>query len=185
MRIRDRVKELRRVQASLLRPNPKNWRTHPERQRDVLRGVLAEIGYADALLARELADGSLELIDGHLRAETTPEAEVPVLIVDVNEAEAALLLATLDPLTALAGRDDAALESLLAATEVQSDAVQQFLAELTADREQVLEDSSGSNREVALPETFQVLVECASEAEQREVFERLTGDGHKCRAITL
>jgi ParB-like chromosome segregation protein Spo0J len=185
MQIRDRVKELRRVRAGSLRPNPKNWRTHPDGQRDVLRGVLAEVGYADALLARELADGSLELIDGHLRAETTPEAEVPVLIVDVSEAEAALLLATLDPLAGLAGRDDAALETLLAATEVQSAAVQRFLAQLNAEREELLEEASGPPREVALRETFQVLVECDDEIEQRGVFERLTAEGRRCRAITL
>jgi hypothetical protein len=29
MQIRDRIKELRRVKASELRPNPRNWRTHP------------------------------------------------------------------------------------------------------------------------------------------------------------
>src|SRR5687767_5327024 len=98
MHIRDRVKELRRVRASELRPSPKDWRSQPVGQRDALRGVLAEIGYADALLARELPDGTLELVDGHLRAETTPDALVPVLILDVDEAEAAKLLATLDPL---------------------------------------------------------------------------------------
>src|SRR5262245_16178937 len=100
---KDRIRELRRVPASALRPNPKNWRTHPKAQREALQGVLAEIGYADALLARELEDGSLELIDGHLRAETTPDQEVPVLLLDVTEDEAAKLLATLDPLAAMAG----------------------------------------------------------------------------------
>ena len=92
--IRDRIKELRRVPAAQLRPNPRNWRTHSPQQRDALQGILAEVGYAGALLARELADGSLELIDGHLRAETTPDAMVPVLVLDVNEAEANLILAT-------------------------------------------------------------------------------------------
>jgi len=53
MKIRDRIKELRRVKASELAPNPKNWRTHPQEQQDALRGVLAEIGYADALIAAE------------------------------------------------------------------------------------------------------------------------------------
>ncbi|MCP4549634.1 MAG: hypothetical protein GY835_24530, partial [bacterium] len=57
MMIRDRIKELRRVKASELRPHPANWRTHPKAQQDALRGVLAEIGYADALLCRELPDG--------------------------------------------------------------------------------------------------------------------------------
>src|SRR6266581_901556 len=98
MKIRDRIKELRRVKAGLLLPNPRNWRTHPPAQRDALRGVLAEMGYASVLVARELDDGSLELVDGHLRAETPPDMEVPVLVLDVTEAEAAKLLATLDPL---------------------------------------------------------------------------------------
>src|SRR5262249_54477850 len=33
----------------------------------------AELGYCDAVLARELPDGTLELIDGHLRCSTTPD----------------------------------------------------------------------------------------------------------------
>src|SRR4051812_8658307 len=113
MNIRDRVKELRRVRAGDLRPNPKNWRTHSKAQADALRGVLAEIGFASALLTRELSDGSLMLIDGHLRAETLPETEVPVLVLDVNEAEAAMLLATFDTLGAMADADADKLSELL------------------------------------------------------------------------
>src|SRR5271169_178149 len=75
IQIRDRIKELRRFRAKDLLPNPKNWRRHPKAQVEALRDLLAEVGYADALLVRELADGRLMLIDGHLRAETTPNAE--------------------------------------------------------------------------------------------------------------
>src|ERR1700730_13488375 len=90
--IRDRIRELRRVQASELLPNPKNWRRHPAQQAAAMAGMLAEVGYADALLARETPDGRLQLIDGHLRAETTPTSMVPVLVLDVTEAEATKLL---------------------------------------------------------------------------------------------
>src|SRR5882724_7079936 len=76
--IRDRTRELRRIPAKDLLANPKNWRRHPKAQADALRGILTEIGYADALLARELPDGRLMLIDGHLRKDTTPDFEVPV-----------------------------------------------------------------------------------------------------------
>src|SRR3972149_4557755 len=113
MQIRDRIKELRRVRASLLRPNARHWRTHPQTQQDALRGVLAEVGYADALLARELPDGSLELIDGHLRAQTTPDVEVPVLIIDLDDAEAAKLLALHDPLGAMAEANEEILAALI------------------------------------------------------------------------
>jgi ParB-like chromosome segregation protein Spo0J len=88
MEIRDRVLELRRVRARELVPNPKNWRRDPKAQAEALRGLLGEIGNADALLVRELPDGRLQLIDGHLRAATMPDEEVPVIILDLNEEEA-------------------------------------------------------------------------------------------------
>jgi len=130
MQIRDRVKELRRVPASELKPNPKNWRTHPKEQQDALRGILADIGFADALIARELADGSLELIDGHLRAETTPDMQIPVLILDLNDEEAGKLLAVLDPLAAMAETDQASLDALIASIHTDNDALQEMLDSL-------------------------------------------------------
>ena len=130
MEIRDRIKELRRVPAGQLQVNPKNWRTHPKAQRDALRGILADVGYVDALLAREAADGSLLLIDGHLRAETTPDTEVPVLILDVNEEEADKILATFDPLAGMAEVDKAKLDALLREVDTGSPALQQMLEEL-------------------------------------------------------
>ena len=133
MKVRDRIKAFKRISAKDLRPNPKNWRTHPVAQQDALRGVLAEVGYAGALLARECDDGGLVLIDGHLRAETTPDMEVPVLVLDVNEAEADKLLATIDPLGAMAEADAGKLDSLLREVDTGSEALQEMLAELAKD----------------------------------------------------
>jgi len=184
MQIRDRIRELRRVRAGLLRPNPRNWRTHPAAQRDALCGVLAEIGYADALVARELPDGSLELIDGHLRAETTPDVDVPVLVVDLDDDEAAKLLAVLDPLASLAVANQDALAELIAQIETESEAVRKLLDEL-ADTDVETLQSSLSRPEVEVPEVFQVVVECRDEDEQRAVFERLQGEGYRCKLLTL
>jgi DNA modification methylase len=133
MQIRDRIRDLRRVRAGDLEPNPRNWRTHPRAQREALQGVLAEIGYADALLVRELEDGRLRLVDGHLRAETTPDQEVPVLVLDLDDAEEAKLLAILDPLAGMAGANTEALGSLLAELDTESDALQAMLDELAAE----------------------------------------------------
>jgi hypothetical protein len=47
--IRDRIRELRRVKASALIANPQNWRRHPTRQKEAVKGLLHEIGYAGAL----------------------------------------------------------------------------------------------------------------------------------------
>ncbi|MCC6125809.1 MAG: ParB N-terminal domain-containing protein [Pirellulales bacterium] len=187
MHIRDRIKEFRRVRASSLRPHPRNWRTHPPVQRDALRGVLAEIGYAGALIVRELPDGSLELIDGHLRAETTPEQEVPVLVLDLDEREAAKLLAVLDPLADMAQPDGQALADLLAQVETENDAVRAMLDNLlaNADPPAALEETDSDPPEVAIPEAFQVVVECRDEQAQQELYERLAADGYKCKLITL
>ena len=72
----------------------------------------------------------MQLIDGHLRAETTPDQEVPVLVLDVTEEEAAKLLVSLDPLAALANQDDTALRELLAGIETDSEALQALFADL-------------------------------------------------------
>jgi hypothetical protein len=130
MRIKDRIRELRRVPASELRPNPKNWRTHPKEQADALRGTLAEIGFAEAIVARELPDGTLEIIDGHLRAETAANAKVPVLVLDVTEEEADKLLATLDPLASMATVDSDKLAELVASIEIDSEALKAAVDEL-------------------------------------------------------
>ncbi len=185
MQIRDRIKDFRRVPARELRPHPRNWRTHPQTQQDALRGVLAEIGYADALLARELADGSLELVDGHLRAETTPEALVPVLVLDLDEAEALKVLATLDPLAAMAEPDAEMLAALLAEVETDNAAVRAMLDQLAEENGAGGEPAGEPLGDVLVPEAFQVVVECRDETQQRDVFERLVGEGFKCRVLSL
>ena len=127
LQIRDRIKDFRRVRAGDLVPNPKNWRRHPRAQADALRALLTEIGYADALLARELPDGRLMIVDGHLRAETTPDALVPVLVLDVSDEEADKILLTLDPLAAMAESDSDRIEALLRTVRADSEAVEVLL----------------------------------------------------------
>lgn len=127
--IRDRIRELRRVPANLLRANPRNYRTHPQAQRAALRGILAEVGLADALLAYETLDG-LTLIDGHLRLEECGDQVLPVLVLDVSEAEADKLLLTLDPMAAMAEMEAATLDELLRNVQTAEPALADMFAEL-------------------------------------------------------
>jgi ParB-like chromosome segregation protein Spo0J len=181
--MRDRIKELRRVPAAELRPHPRNWRVHPDRQRRALAHVLDRVGYADALLVRELAEGGYQIIDGHLRAETTPEATLPVLVLDVTESEAELLLATCDPLAGMAEVDGPVLAELLAEVDVTQADLDAELAALAGETElPVLETELD---ECPIPEAHQVLVECDDESAQRELFERLSEEGWRCRVLTL
>lgn len=128
--IRDRVVELVRVRAGDLVPNPANWRSHPERQRRALRALLGEIGYADSLIARRV-DGELVLIDGHLRKDMDPDQVVPVQVVDLDEREAELLLASLDPLAGLAVPDPDVLERLLERVQPPSAAIRDLLDDVS------------------------------------------------------
>jgi hypothetical protein len=186
MQIRDRVKELRRVRAGDLRPNPRNWRLHPPQQQDALRAVLAEVGYADALLTRELPDGTLTLIDGHLRAETTPDSLVPVLVLDVDEAEADKILLTHDPLAAMATVSREHLHQLLDEVRTESAALQGLFDELGhRSLPEPIEQQIAATREVTIPESYQVVIECRDEDDQRSVFERMREEGYRCRVLTL
>ncbi len=119
--------------ASDLQANPENWRRHPKAQRDAMAGMLREIGYADALLARETADGALMLIDGHLRKEVTPDQVVPVLVLDVTEGEARTILAALDPLAGMAEPDTAAMDALLQRVRVTDADLTAMLAGVASD----------------------------------------------------
>jgi hypothetical protein len=186
MQIRDRIKELRRVQAAELRPNPRNWRVHPPEQQAALRGVLAEIGYADALLARELADGTLMLIDGHLRAETTPESVVPVLVFDVDEAEADKILLTHDPLAGMATASQEQLHALLDEVRTESSALRGLFETLANEaRDAGADHDIAAKGDVSIPESYQVVVECRDEGDQKSVFDRMRGEGYRCRVLTL
>ncbi len=128
---RNRIKTLEYVDANELVAHPGNWRSHPAAQAQALKGVLNEVGIAGALLAyrSERQGGALVVIDGHLRKDAAPQ-QWPVLILDVDDAEADYLLATHDPLAAMATADAGALDALLSSVQSGEEAVTAMLAEL-------------------------------------------------------
>ena len=129
MTYRDRIVDFRRVAAGDLVENPRNWRTHPDTQVAALKGILSEVGWADAVLARETKNG-LELIDGHLRKAVSPDSLVPVLIVDLNREEADKLLLAHDPLADLAGADKLKLDLLMESVDFDDSALDDMIAEM-------------------------------------------------------
>jgi DNA modification methylase len=96
-----------------------------------MKGILDEVGYADAVLARETSRG-LELIDGHLRTSLDDEQILPVLVLDLNDEEATKLLLTLDPLAAMAETDNDALASLMADVTFSDESITAMLDSLTS-----------------------------------------------------
>lgn len=110
--IPDRVVELRRVRANEIIPHEKNAREHPESQRNALRAVMSQLGFAGAILAVE-RDGKLKCCDGHLRTEEMGDREVPVLVLDLNDDEVETLLLSFDAIGSMAKFNRERLEALL------------------------------------------------------------------------
>jgi len=131
---RNRVKALEYHVAGDIQDHPHQWRTHPARQAEALRDVLDEVGVAGAMLVyqSERAGGALVRIDGHGRKDLDPAATWPCLVLDVDDREADLLLATYDPISAQAGADAAKLDELLREVNTGSAALQSLLSELSA-----------------------------------------------------
>lgn len=99
--------------------NPANWRSHPELQQDELSKILETVGWVQRVIVNRRTG---HLVDGHLRVQLAlrrDEETVPVTYIDVSQAEERLILATLDPLAALAGRVPEKLDELV--TDVIAD----------------------------------------------------------------
>ena len=116
-----------------LAENPRNWRTHPDTQLTALADVIADVGWAGACLYNERTQ---RLIDGHARRRigiAQGTARIPVLIGNWTEEQELRILATLDPIGALAEADSAKLETLLREVSTGSGALEQLLADLAVD----------------------------------------------------
>src|SRR5437762_4258216 len=166
--MKNRIKAHRRVRAGDLVPHELNPRTHSSAQRAALQLLYDEIGFARSLLAYELPDGRLKLIDGHLRASTTPDELLDVEVLDVSDAEARALLLAIDPLAQLAGYDSAALDELRRVAEQDSAAVKSLwdaLAEAEAATRKKLRDKTAAAEE-ELKSQFLIVIECQDESHQ-------------------
>lgn len=190
MQIRDRIREFKRVSPSLIRPNARNWRVHPDKQRNALKGSLADVGIVDALLCTEQPDGSYRLVDGHLRAEEITQQDVPILVLDIDEREEAEVLATFDPIGELAETNHELLGSLCNDFNSTSAAIQELLASKLHIPGLDGDDGDGEGAGGAPDQSdranvgFVVLIDCEDETHQLDTIGFLQEHGYKCRALT-
>ena len=182
---RNRIKGHRRVRARDLVPHELNPRLHSEDQRAALAALYDEVGFARSLLAYELPDGRLKLIDGHLRQSMDPDMEVDVEVLDVDDAEARALLLSIDPLARLADYDAGKLDALRAVTDADSDALANLWRSIASAGAAVEKTLARAGRAAAPgpPEQYLVLIECADESEQVALLQRFQAEGLKCRAL--
>lgn len=128
--------------------NPRNWREHPREQEAALEGLLKEVGWVQQVIVNRTTG---HLVDGHLRvalAKRRNEPEVPVIYVELTEAEEALVLATIDPIGGLATTDQAMLNALLEGVSTSDDGLAQLLQGLYVEPDEPVE---GKTDEDAVP----------------------------------
>jgi DNA modification methylase len=127
---RNRIVGHAEVAPGDLIPNPRNWRTHPDDQQRALSGALAEVGWVAEVLVNQTTG---HVVDGHLRLELAlarGERTVPVTYVELSEDDERLVLASLDPLTAMATAEADALATLLAGLDPSDDELRSLLDDL-------------------------------------------------------
>ena len=112
--------------------NPQNWRIHSQFQQQALGAVLDEVGWVAPVIVNQTTG---HVVDGHLRvsmAISRGEKTVPVQYVQLSPEEERLVLATYDPLSALALADADLLQGLVGdvAPYVADEALKKMLAEL-------------------------------------------------------
>jgi DNA modification methylase len=123
----NRIVETADMAVKELKANPKNWRKHPTVQQNALAGILDEVGWVQQVIWNRQTG---HLIDGHLRVELAAkrkEKTVPVNVVDLSPEEEAMILATFDPIAAMAEADRQMLQGLMQSIETEDEQIQALL----------------------------------------------------------
>lgn len=172
------------VDPEQLLANPSNWRLHPGDQRDALRGSLASVGWVGAVMVNVTTQ---HVVDGHARVEEAigNGSTVPVLYVELEPDEEYLVLATYDPIAAMAATDHEQLGALLSELELDTDVgLAHLLTSLEAEVANAPQ-ASGGRFDVSMPaERREVTLRCWPE-ELDEIRETLNGWAERGMHLTI
>jgi DNA-directed RNA polymerase subunit RPC12/RpoP len=139
LEVRNRIKGLVEVESAAVFDHPHQWRVHPKSQIKTLQAALEHVGQANVIIVyrcvNDLTDakgniipaGSLVAIDGHNRKNKSGVARWQAVELDVDDEEAAFLLATLDPISAMATTDKDAWARLYDSLPVAAAPVQMMM----------------------------------------------------------
>lgn len=151
-------RELRWMKATLLKRHPLKLRAAAPQDRKRVEEQIEQLGCVTPIIAHPRDDGSLEILDGHLRAEIAGENLVPVVVLECDNAASAPIFA------ALQQRSDR--------PQVTSRYAKKTPADLVREAEKI-------------PASYQLLVDCGAESQQRLLFDALEAQGLRCRVLTL
>lgn len=123
--------------------------------------------------------------DGEQRAEVCKqhgEFFAPVLRLQVNEVDRRLLRQILNKLKGKHNRELDLAEYMRIAEQGEKDCLTALLVSVGEKLPQELLERDVS---VSIPATYEIIVECKDEADQKHIFEKLKLEGYRLRILTL
>ena len=163
--------------------NPLNFRLHPDNQQQALAGAIDDIGFIRSVTVNQRTG---RVVDGHLRVTLAARSGVttlPVEYVDLDEAEEAQALLSLDPIAAMAASDKAKLDELMRAVQSDDERVQAMIAEIAEREDLKYEQIEETGNTEIISEQYMILIECDNEQNQAELLEQFNEQNLKCRAL--
>ena len=167
-----------------VRPYEKNPRKNAEAVKYV-KASIEKFGFKQPIIV----DSNRVIIAGHTRLEAAKSlgmAEVPCIVADdLTDAQVKALRLADNKVAEFSEWEMNLLgEELGELAEISDIDMGDFGFDdnLEMDDE---EENGTEEKGVNLSETFQIIVECENEIEQQEFFEKLSGEGYKCRLSTF
>ena len=159
--------------------------TNPNRttinQQDQIWNSLQKYGWTYPILTNK--NGTL--LDGEQRTQVClqhDEFYAPVLRLPVNDVDRRMLRQILNKLKGKHNKELDAAEYMRIIEQGEKDNLKTLLASVGERLPQDLLDREFS---VTIPATYEIIVECKDEANQKSIFEKLKSEGYKLRILTL
>ncbi len=164
----------------------RNYRKHSDKNKELINKSLEECGAGRSILV----DNEGEIIAGNGVYEQAQQLNMPVKVIETDGTELVVVkrtdLATDDERRKrLAVMDNSTSDS--SEFDVELLKVDFDLPELKDMGIDIPDVKIDEPKDISddLKEIWQVVIECKNEAEQQEIFERLSQEGLECRLLTL
>jgi len=170
------LEDIRLLSADQQNPN----RTTINQQEQIWRS-LQKYGWAYPIVTNK--DGVYA--DGEQRAEVClkhNEFFAPVLRLPVNDVDRRMLRQILNKLKGKHNKELDVVEYMRIAEQGEKDCLKSLLASVGEKLPQELLEHEFS---ISIPATYELIVECKDEADQKRIFEKLKAEGYKLRILTL
>lgn len=168
-----------------VRPYEKNPRKNAEAVKYV-KASIEKFGFKQPIIV----DSNRVIIAGHTRLEAAKSlgmAEVPCIVADdLTDAQVKALRLADNKVAEFSEWEMNLLGGELGElAEISDIDMGDFGFDLSEFDNIGLDDEENAEKGVNLSDTYQIIVECESETEQQKFFEKLSGEGYRCRLSTL